>query len=301
MEVEMFPKVRFALGFALLISLVLAVPAFAGGWAVITLDELPTDVRAGEPLTIGFTVLQHGKTPMDGLDPTVTATLPRDEQFVVQAEPDGKPGHYTATLTFPKEGNWEWSIQAFSMDQPMPGLAVAAPKVASAHQPVSDVKSTPAAISLLMLFRALVFGAALAALVLAIRRKSRPAGAFAGLCLVVGVTSVWMGGSALVVGAQGQSPPHLSVKSSSSQAELGRQLFIAKGCITCHYNDRAARRNQYWTVEMGAPDLSTYSASPEVLFIRLKDPRSAKSDTKMPNLELKKTEIEALIAFLNSK
>jgi hypothetical protein len=99
----MFLRFRIALGLALLLSLVFAIPAFAGGWAVITLDELPTGVVADEPLTIGFTVLQHGKTPMDGLNPTVTANLYKDEFFTVNAEPDGKPGHYTATLTFPKE------------------------------------------------------------------------------------------------------------------------------------------------------------------------------------------------------
>jgi hypothetical protein len=113
----MFSRIRVALGFILLLSLMMAVSAFAGGWAVITLDELPSNVIAGEPLSIGFTVLQHGITPMADLDPTVTATLLKDEQFVVKAEPDDQPGHYTATLTFPKEGNWEWSIQAFTMDQ----------------------------------------------------------------------------------------------------------------------------------------------------------------------------------------
>jgi hypothetical protein len=52
---------------------------------------------------------------------------------------------------------------------------------------------------------------------------------------------------------------------------------------------------------MGAPNLTDYSAHPEVLYIRLKDPSAAKSDAKMPNLELKKAEIEALIAFINTK
>ncbi len=42
------------------------------------------------------------------------------------------------------------------------------------------------------------------------------------------------------------------------------------------------------TIEMGAPDLSKFSASPEVLVIRLKDPAAVKSDTKMPNLELER-------------
>jgi hypothetical protein len=70
----MFYRFRISIALAVLLSVVLAIPTFAGGWAVITLDALPTGVVAGEPFNIGFTVLQHGKTPMDGLDPTITAT-----------------------------------------------------------------------------------------------------------------------------------------------------------------------------------------------------------------------------------
>ena len=285
--------IRNAIGLALLLALVFAFPAFAGGWAVITLDELPSDIVAGEPLTIGFTVRQHGITPMNGLDPTVTAALLKDEQFVVQAESDGKPGHYTAVLTFPQAGDWSWSIQAFTMDQPMPALTVAA----SVSQPASKIESKPALISLLFLARVFVFSLGLAGMVLAVQRKSRAAGALAGLCLVVGIGTFMVKAATLEVEAQGKE---LS-ESSPSQAEWGRQLFLAKGCITCHYNDRAADRNEYWTIEMGAPDHSNYFAHPEILFIRLKDPAAAKSDSKMPNLGLKETEIEALIAFINSK
>ena len=99
----MFSKIRIAVGIALLLALVLIPTVFAGGWAVITLDRLPKEVTVGEPLTVGFMVLQHGQTPMTNLEPTVTATLQKNEQFVVNAEPEGKPGHYMATLTFPKE------------------------------------------------------------------------------------------------------------------------------------------------------------------------------------------------------
>jgi cytochrome c2 len=297
MEVDMFSRIRIAFGFALLLALIVVLPVFAGGWAVITLDELPTGVVAGEPLTIGFTVLQHGKTPMSGLDPTITANLYKDQEFVVHAEPAGKSGHYIATLTFPQAGEWRWSIQAFTMDQTMPMLSVAAPSVAS--PPV--IKSKPAAFSWLMLIRGLAFGVALISLVVAFRRKSRLAGALVALCLLIGIGTFITGATALTVEAQSQPASKASVESSLSQVELGRQLFIAKGCISCHYNDRAADRSEYWTIEMGAPDLSKFSASPEVLFVRLKDPAAAKSDTKMPNLGLKETEIEALIAFINSK
>ena len=89
----MVSRFGISIGLALLLALVFAFPAFGGGWAVITLDELPTNVTAGEPLTIGFTVLQHGKTPMSGLDPTITANLEKEQEFVVPAEPEGEPGH----------------------------------------------------------------------------------------------------------------------------------------------------------------------------------------------------------------
>lgn len=293
----MFSRSSISTGVAVLLALVFVFPALAGGWAVITLDELPADALAGEPLTIGFTVRQHGITPMNGLDLTVTATLSRDEQFVVQADPDGKPGHYTATLTFPKAGDWNWSIQAFTMDQPMPALHVADSKAVSSNRPVSDLESNLNSIDSLLILRTLVFSLGLIGLVLALQQKSRIAGALAALCFVVGIGTFVTGAAMPEAAAQGEK----SLDTSPSQVEVGRQLFLAKGCITCHYNNRAASRNEYWTIDIGAPDLSNYSSHPEVLFIRLKDPVAAKSDAKMPNLELKETEIEALIAFINAK
>src|SRR5690349_4740642 len=100
----MFSRSTISIGLALLLVLTFIPSVFAGGWAVITLDELPMDVVAGEPLTIGFTVRQHGITLMDGLYPTVTAMPAKGDSLLVNAEPDDRPGHYTATLTFPQEG-----------------------------------------------------------------------------------------------------------------------------------------------------------------------------------------------------
>jgi mono/diheme cytochrome c family protein len=297
----MLSQIRFALGLTLLLSLIITVPAFAGGWAVITLDELPSNVVAGEPLSIGFTVLQHGITPMAGLDPTVTAALLKEERFVVNAEPEGNSGHYTATLIFPKEGDWSWSIQAFTMDQRMPTLSVAAPVAGTVNPPVVKTERATAPISPVWIVRVLAFVAGLVGLVLAYQRKSRLVLAVTVVAFSVGFASFMMGSTVPKVEAQSKESAEVSLASSPSQAELGRQLFLAKGCITCHYNDRAANRSDYWTIEMGAPDLSRYSSNPEILFIRLKDPAAAKSDTKMPNLNLKKTEIDALVAFINAK
>ena len=297
----MLSRSSISIGLALLLVLTFIPSVFAGGWAVITLDELPMDVVAGEPLTIGFTVRQHGITLMDGLYPTVTAMPAKGDSLMVNAEPNDKPGHYTATLTFPQEGRWEWSIQAFTMHQPMPALHVAAPAVGSTNGSEPEREAAPALATSLMVFRALVFGIALAGLAFAFQRKSRVAGAFGALCLLIVISTFLLGGTTPGVAAQGKESLDGSMESSPAQAELGRQLFLAKGCITCHYNSRAADRNEYSTIEMGAPDLSNYSSHRDVLFIRLKDPLAAKSDSKMPNLGLKETEIEALIAFINSK
>jgi len=298
----MFSRFRIAMGLTLLLVLSFAVPVFAGGWAVITLDALPTGVVAGEPLTIGFTVLQHGKTPMIGLDPTITATLYKDEQLTFFAEPEGKPGHYTATLTFPKEGDWAWSIQAFTMDQAMPVLNVAAPVAVSASQPVVKTDPETASISPLLIVRVLALTIGAVGLVVAFRRKSRVAVALTVFCLLVGIASFIMGTSQTPeVEAQSKPSSEAFSDSSISQIELGRQLFIAKGCIICHVNSKAASASEYWTIEMGATNLSKFSAHPDVLRMRLKDPSSVKSDTQMPKLELSDAEIEALIVFINSK
>ena len=295
----MFSRFRIALMMTLLLAVAIITPVFAGGWAVITLDRLPTGVIASEPFTVGFTVLQHGKTPLADINPTITATLSESESFVVQAKPEGKTGHYSATLTFPKEGNWSWSIQAFTMDQAMPELNVAAPTVASAAQR-PDGETRPISPLVIVRILALVIGSA--GLVVAYQRKSRLAGGLVVLCLLVGVGS-FVTGSSIPVSVEAQSQPSSAafVDPASSPVELGEQLFIVKGCITCHVNTKVKLVSTHWTIDMGAPDLSKFSASPEVLRLRLKDPKLVKSDTQMPNLHLADDEIEALIAFINSK
>jgi len=297
----MFSRSRFSIALAIVLSLVFVLPVLAGGWAVITLDELPTGIVAGEPFTVGFTVLQHGKTPMTGLEPTITANLYKETEFVVDAEPEGKPGHYTTTLTFPKEGEWRWSIQAFTMDQVMPILSVAAPSVALANQPAVKTEPVAQSIPWLLIVRALAIAGGVGGVALVFRRRSRWAVALTVICLSVGAGSFMTGSAVPAVEAQSVSSSKNVGDASISQVELGQQLFVAKGCITCHRNSKVENSSDYWTIDMGATDLSNFSASPEVLFIRLKDLLQPKSDTKMPNLGLKKEEIEALIAFINSK
>jgi len=99
--------------------LVLAAPALAGGWAVITLDALPQDVRAGQPFQLGFVVRQHGRTPVNidlngrPLAPVVRAAMPgQTEALRFEARQQGDTGHYVADITLPAAGSWDWSIEA---------------------------------------------------------------------------------------------------------------------------------------------------------------------------------------------
>ena len=49
---------------ASLLTLILAATAFAGGWANAVMDTPPDDPAGpNEPVTLGFTLMQHGSRP----------------------------------------------------------------------------------------------------------------------------------------------------------------------------------------------------------------------------------------------
>src|SRR3712207_2253271 len=92
-------------GVAILAMLVLTAPALAGGWAVVTLDALPEEPRAGETLRLGFMVRQHGVRPADFVEPFLAATNKETgETLRVDARQEGATGHYVVEVTFPREG-----------------------------------------------------------------------------------------------------------------------------------------------------------------------------------------------------
>ncbi len=99
------------------LTLALAPPTLAGGWAVITLDALPTDARAGQALSLGFMVRQHGVTPIDRifdgaiLTPLLTArNTTTGATLRVEGRKEGPLGHFVVDVTFPDTGAWQWSI-----------------------------------------------------------------------------------------------------------------------------------------------------------------------------------------------
>jgi hypothetical protein len=100
------------LGFVLMVSmLLLASPALAGGWAIVTLDSLPQQVRAGQALHLGFMVRQHGQTPINSVEPFLLATnRDTDEMLRIDGKQAGAVGHFEIDVTFPSAGTWEWQI-----------------------------------------------------------------------------------------------------------------------------------------------------------------------------------------------
>jgi hypothetical protein len=115
---------------ALGLLLMLVVPALAGGWADVKVDAAATTQppREGQPLTVGFTVLQHGVTPAGWVSPTVRVTsLGGGTDQTVVAEPSGSDGHFVAAFTHDASGYWAWTVSFPElMSDPIPQtLAVA--------------------------------------------------------------------------------------------------------------------------------------------------------------------------------
>ena len=82
-----------------------------GGWAIVTVEQLPDHLVAGESVTLQFMVRQHGVTPLKGLRPTLEA---RAGSNAVQAaaQPGRNYGQYLATLVVPEPGDWTVTINS---------------------------------------------------------------------------------------------------------------------------------------------------------------------------------------------
>lgn len=163
---------RLALLAGLLLALALSGRTYGGGWSVVTLDEESQlagsggqGIVAGESFRIGFTVLQHGTRPLDGLSPRITAThAASGESATFTATAEGAAGHYSATITLPHAGEWRWQIDAYGPP------AVLAPLTVIEAAPASGPAQIPAALPVVALLAAL---AAVGAL-LALRARRQP-------------------------------------------------------------------------------------------------------------------------------
>jgi mono/diheme cytochrome c family protein len=199
-----------------------AIAGSAGGWAVITVDDLPDYVVAGKPTTLTFRVRQHGHELLSGLNARVEARAGSLETQV-EATPGRERGQYTATLTLPRAAEWTITIHS----------------------------------------------------------------GFRGSELSLLPLQVIEGGT--------------SATPALPEAERGRRLFVAKGCVTCHLHGEAKTTGQTpW-----APELTGRRFPADYLRQFLANPAMRASDggrpAQMPNLNLKQPEIAALVAFINTE
>lgn len=91
---------------------VLAAGVAMGGWAVVTVQELPEHVVAGRPYTVEFKIRQHGRDLLSDLEPEllVSTSGPRLAGMLGGANEQRIPakaraaGTYAATFTAPSTG-----------------------------------------------------------------------------------------------------------------------------------------------------------------------------------------------------
>ena len=113
---------------AVVLSLLLTPVALAGGWATTTLDQPVVELQAGQSYEIGYTVLQHGVTPVRDATPSIRARLASDLTYqVFPARAESKLGHYVATVSLPTAGDWTWEVDPHPFPiQPLGSIAVTA-------------------------------------------------------------------------------------------------------------------------------------------------------------------------------
>jgi hypothetical protein len=112
--------VRKSLITVVVVALVAASTAFAGGWATVKLDSSPKGVTAGKPWVVDITVLQHGlaSQPLCCLQPTVTIRRVATSRSVsatrkpltFRARPTSRAGVYRARVVFPRAGTWRYEV-----------------------------------------------------------------------------------------------------------------------------------------------------------------------------------------------
>jgi hypothetical protein len=86
--------------------------ASAGGWAIGSIDAIP-DAAAGQTADVGFTILQHGVTPVDLADDVgVEIVLADGTVEFFAATNAGGAGHYIAEVAFPSTpGEYSWNLR----------------------------------------------------------------------------------------------------------------------------------------------------------------------------------------------
>ena len=122
----------------ILLSAAIAVPVgWSGGWAVVTVENPPERLVIGAPYTLEYSVRQHGKELLNGLQGKVEA---RAGSKVVRADARATgSGKYSASITVPSAGSWTITVHSgFGPSKttlrPIAAAAAGAPVIAMSEQ-----------------------------------------------------------------------------------------------------------------------------------------------------------------------
>jgi hypothetical protein len=158
---------------ALAITGLLALPAgaTAGGWATVGMSSTPDGLGAGQTWNVELEILQHGRTPLADVHPTVTIRA-GDRSQTFTTRPAGRPGTYRARVKFPAAGTWRYVVDdGFTARHSYPPVRIAARGAAA---------GTGGGLAGGRLALAALAGLAAAGLVLALPRRHRRAAALGG-------------------------------------------------------------------------------------------------------------------------
>src|SRR5438874_698393 len=95
-----------------LASAVIAGLVAMGGWAVVTVKDLPEYFVAGQQYTIEFQVRQHGRTLLSGLRPELVIAAPATRESVIPAIARSAAGTYAVSFTAPAVGDVRLTIRS---------------------------------------------------------------------------------------------------------------------------------------------------------------------------------------------
>ena len=83
-----------------------------GGWAVVTVKDLPEYFVAGQQYTIEFQVRQHGRTLLSGLRPELVIAAPTTRELVIPAIARSAAGTYAVSFNAPAAGDVPLTIRS---------------------------------------------------------------------------------------------------------------------------------------------------------------------------------------------
>jgi hypothetical protein len=126
---------------AALALVALSVPALAKEGAVTKFDSLPTDFHTGQVYSLGYLIKMDGVEPYKADRTEIIAnSLDGKTNLIFPGVADSTPGHYTAQVTFPAMGTYQWKVTQGSYFAPFDlGSISVLPAIAS------SISSTPAA------------------------------------------------------------------------------------------------------------------------------------------------------------